>query len=613
MMMARLAKLFSRERLLAVFLFVGVVGWLLGNEGREGIGRDEAQYFRAGERYWGWFEELGRNVAAGKPGASFGAADIDRYFSDNAPDHPVIMKVLYGFSWRAFHRCHCTGPTRGLHPIPVLGRHITLPLFPRESTAFRFPAMVMAGLLAVLVFRFTRQFTGASAAAAAAIMAVAQPHFFFHAGISCFDAPITTMAFAVMFAYWKSLSSARWGVALGLVWGVALGVKHNAWMMPAFLVAHYLWMRRADLRRWRVPAVPLGFVSMAVLGPLVFYLHWPWLWHHPFLRAVTYFRRHMEHEHYNFEYLGLNWNLPPTDWDLKLLRVTFPFVSTALTVPVTTLALALFGGLWMWHRRRAATFFSPSRTAEPGGEPAQADAGSWRRPGLGRDRAPGTLMALHVLGPMAAVAWPKTPIFGGVKHFMPAMPVLAVAAGIGLEAVFTLWREARATSGEARGPAWRQWGPSLMAVAVTVPAVAETQRAHPDGFSHYNMIAGGFAGGASLGMNRQFWASCAIGVLPWVNEHPERHAAMYWHDVLGDALAMYKRDGRLALTVGDTGFGEPGVARSRMGLLVHEKHWALYEKFIWDDYRTLTPVLVSTREGVPLVTAYLRPEGGSSP
>jgi hypothetical protein len=127
------------------------------------------------------------------------------------------------------------------------------------------------------------------------------------------------------------------------------------------------------------------------------------------------------------------------------------------------------------------------------------------------------------------------------------------------------------------------------------------------------MIAGGFAGGASLGMNRQFWASCAIGVLPWVNEHPERHAAMYWHDVLGDALAMYKRDGRLALTVGDTGFGEPGVARSRMGLLVHEKHWALYEKFIWDDYRTLTPVLVSTREGVPLVTAYLRPEGGSSP
>ena len=57
------------------------------------------------------------------------------------------MKTLYGLSWRAFHRCTCTGPTRGLHPIPVAGRHITLPLFARESTAFRFPAILFAALL----------------------------------------------------------------------------------------------------------------------------------------------------------------------------------------------------------------------------------------------------------------------------------------------------------------------------------------------------------------------------------------------------------------------------------------------------------------------------------
>ena len=48
-------------------LFVLTVGWLLSVEGRQGIGRDEAQYFRAAERYWGWFEELGRNL---RPGAS---------------------------------------------------------------------------------------------------------------------------------------------------------------------------------------------------------------------------------------------------------------------------------------------------------------------------------------------------------------------------------------------------------------------------------------------------------------------------------------------------------------------------------------------------------------
>ena len=102
--------------IITALLALMAVVWLLSVEGRQGIGLDEAQYFRAGERYWGWFSELGDNLAAGHPGRSFTPSDIDRYWGDNAPDHPVVMKVLYGISWRAFHTCHCTGATRGLHP-----------------------------------------------------------------------------------------------------------------------------------------------------------------------------------------------------------------------------------------------------------------------------------------------------------------------------------------------------------------------------------------------------------------------------------------------------------------------------------------------------------------
>ena len=223
------------------------------------IGRDEAQYFRAGERYWGWFEELGANIAQGRPGQSFTNAGIDRYWSDNAPDHPVIMKTLYGLSWRAFHRCTCMGPTRGYHPIPVKGRHVTLPLFRRDSTAFRFPAMIFAGLLIAMVYLFARRFVPWPAAAAGAVLALAQPHYFFHAPIACFDAPITTMAFAVGFAYWKSLRSTRWGIACGVVWGIALGTKHNAWFMPASVPS---WRVR------RISADGLGTLSVPQLASL---------------------------------------------------------------------------------------------------------------------------------------------------------------------------------------------------------------------------------------------------------------------------------------------------------------------------------------------------------
>ena len=594
----------ARANVWGVLLALGVVAALLASEGSEGFGRDEAQYMRAGERYWGWFEELGRNLGDGRPGASFSAANIDHYWSDNAPDHPVVMKILYGLSWRAFHRCTCMGPARWLHPIPVRGRHRTLPLFLRESTAFRFPAILMSGLLAWLVFAFARRFVPTPAALAGAVLAIAQPHYFFHAPIACFDAPITTMAFAVGFAYWKSLSSPRWGWLTGLVFGVALGVKHNAWLMPIFLFGHHLWMRRGDLLRLRLPPVPLAFVSMALLGPAVFFLHWPWLWHHPIDRARTYVNRHLQHEHYNFEYLGRNWNLPPTDLDLKLLRVTFPVVSTALTVPVTTLALAAIGAAVLARRKRSRRHQGPGALEAQPGVAARAP-GDWRRPGAGVDPALGAFLAVQTLGPLAVLSLPSTPIFGGVKHFMPAMPYLAVLAAIGLAALGAQAlrgaRQLRAGAGTLRAL------PVGLAVLVMLPGIAETRRSLPDGLSHYNLLAGGFAGGASLGMNRQFWAYCVLPMLGWVNARGPENQRMYWHDVLGDALSMYKREGRLAMSVGDTGFGEPGVEASAMGLIVYEKHWALYEKFVWEHYGTLRPTYVRTREGVPLVTAYERP------
>jgi hypothetical protein len=606
----------ARDRTIAAMLFFGVVGCLLATEGGEGFGRDEGQYMRAGERYWGWFEELGRNVRQGHPGRSLTAPAIDRYWHDNAPDHPVVMKTLYGLSWRAFHRCTCMGAARALHPIPVAGRHITLPLFKRESTAFRFPAILMSGLLAVLVYRFARQLVPWPAAAAGAVFAIAQPHYFFHAPIACFDAPITTMAFAVGFAYWKSLRQARWGLACGLVFGIALGVKHNAWLIPIFLAGHYVWMRRADFRRFRLPRIPLAFVSMTVLGPAVFLLHWPWLWHHPLDRTRTYLHRHLEHEHYNFEYLGRNWNLPPTDTDLKLLRATFPFVSTALTVPVTTLTLAAIGTLALARRRKNRGLVDDPQPGTAPDHDADAALGagavgdppsrpSWLRPGADVDRAPGALIAVQTLGPLAVLALPSTPIFGGVKHFLPAMPYVALAAACGLAWVTSGLTSALRVHGDRRHIGWAA---ALLSALTCVPAITETRRSQPDGLSHYNMIAGGFAGGASLGMNRQFWAYCVLPMLDWVNRHDPENRRMYWHDVIGDALAMYKREGRLAMSVGDTGYGEPGVQRSAVGLLVHEKHWALFEKYIWENYATLKPALVRAREGVPLVTAYERPK-----
>jgi hypothetical protein len=567
---------------------------MLAVEGRQGIGRDESQYFRAGEHYWGWFESLWSQVRAGHPGRAFSGAAVDGVWNDNH-EHPPLMKTLFGVSWRLFHTCDCVGAKSSLHPIPITGRHVTLPLFKRDSSAFRFPAILLAGLGVALAYWLARRMLRPVPAAIAAVLSLAQPHYFFHAQISCFDVPITVMAVLVALTYWKSLRSPRWGILCGVFWGVALATKHNAWLFPVFLLAHYLWMRRGDLRRLRLPRVPLAFLSMATMGPLVLFILWPWLWHAPVERTRAWVQRHTQHEHYNFEYLGRNWNLPPKEPRLQALRATFPFVSTLFTLPVTTLALAAVGTVVFLRRRR-----------RPGEHVLLDDAPtalrpSWLRPGVDVDRAPGAFLAIHIAGPMLMVALPSTPIFGGVKHFLPALPFLCVVAGAGAAWLITL--ACKLVLARRR---LLQALPAALAVILCLPAVAETARSHPDGLGHYNLLAGGFAGGATLGMNRQFWGYSVLPILPWMIQHRPPSNRIYWHDVLHDAIVMYSRDGRLPLGIGDAGVGEQVLEQSDLGIVIIEKHFTVYEGLAWQAYGTTRPSIVYTHEGVPFVVVYER-------
>ena len=586
-----------REWLLPLVLALATSSWMVAVEGRQGIGRDESQYFRAGEHYWGWFESVWKNLREGHVRRAFSRPAVDGVWDDNH-EHPPLMKILFGVSWRLFHTCDCAGPKRGLHPIPITGRHVTLPLFKRDSSAFRFPAILLAGLGVALVYWLARRVLRPVPAVVAAVLSVAQPHYFFHAQISCFDVPIAVMAVLVALAYWKSLRSPRWGILCGVFWGLALATKHNAWLFPIFLLAHYLWMRRGDVLRVRLPRIPLAFVSMATLGPLVLFILWPWLWHAPVNRTRAWVQRHMQHEHYNFEYLGRNWNLPPKEPSLKALRATFPFVSTLFTLPVTTLALAAMGTVVFARRRRRRT---DERSQVLLDDAPTALRPSWVRPGVDVDRAPGVFLAIHIAGPILMVALPSTPIFGGVKHFLTAMPFLCVVAGAGAAWLITLaCKLVLAPRRLLRAL------PAALAGLLCLPAVAETVRSHPDGLGHYNLLAGGFAGGASLGMNRQFWGYSVLPILPWMVQHRPPSNRVYWHDVLHDALVMYSRDGRLPLGIGDAGVGEQVLELSDLGIVIIEKHFTVYEGLAWQAYGTTRPSIVYTHEGVPFVVAYER-------
>ena len=292
-------------------------------------------------------------------------------------------------------------------------------------------------------------------------------------------------------------------------------------------------------RRRRIPPIPLVFLSMAVLGPLVFFLHWPKLWvdpvgHTPLVRAAP----HCSTSTTTSSTWAGTGTTRPRSGTASCVRMTFPFVSTALTVPVTTLALAAAGrpccSLRRARRRRQARTMPTTRCC-PTRRPPTAPAAPGCAPAPTSIGRPGAFLFVQMLGPLAVLAVPSTPIFGGVKHFMPAMPYLAIVAG-GRAALADRASSARpaprsrpraGAAGAARG-AWRR--------CVCLPALVETRRSHPDGLSplqpprrrlRRRRLAGheppvlGLLGAAHARLDRRQRCPPA--------------ARIYWHDVFTDA------------------------------------------------------------------------------
>ncbi|MCB9561072.1 MAG: glycosyltransferase family 39 protein [Kofleriaceae bacterium] len=597
----------SWARTIALGLTVLSFALLLAAQRDVGIARDEVVYINHGRVYARWWMDLveRKGVAnAKKIDAAFGA---DKVESGNG-EHPPLMKTLFGLSEKLLHE--------------ELG-------WTSELTGFRAPTALLGALLVLLVFGFTREVWGVPEATIAALLTLLLPRLFFHAGLACFDAPIATLWFATVVAYWKALSSRWWCLGLGVVFGLALATKHNAIILPSVVLAHYAWValwsrrlewgaardaaraggggagagagagggrggrgrrggagaRLAVVLRMVWPTIreaaigfrtrrPLALIAMVVVGPATLFALWPRLWIHPG-HVWKWIGFHLHHVHYNFEYLGDNWNAPPFPWHVAV-------VTTLVTVPVVTLLGGAIGAGVLAARAR-------------------------RREAADPERAPGLLLLLSMGASMGPFFLGATPIFGAEKHWAPAIPSICIAAGVG-----AVWAARRLGAWLSDRAVWTRPRRRALEVAAIVAvgglmvtaAAVETEESHPYGLSSYNALAGGAPGGADLGMNRQFWGVAAKGVIPWLQTQPR--GKVYSHDA-SPAWDLYIKYGELS-----SGYPEvhkleaPGIHASDYALVIHEKHFNRHDYLVWQDYGTVQPAFVLRADGVPIVSVYAR-------
>jgi 4-amino-4-deoxy-L-arabinose transferase-like glycosyltransferase len=439
--------------------------------------------------------------------------------------------------------------------------------------------------------------------------------------------------FAVHYA-WASRDRFRSerGAALGLgvllpvmlgfaFWGLA--ERRAAGLGVALVMAAGLFLLRRDALKRPCNAfgllVPAVFWLQMILGLSVLFVSWPYLWPDPLPRFQGYLNYHLEHVFYNTEYFGINYNLPP-------FPISFPFVMTAITVPGVTLLLAT-GGL-------ACTLLAPLREggdflrrligrAKPGrGGAVRSEAstgGSDRRPDrrpdrrsgrrsgrrgffrplAGRRRSEHFLVALFALFPICLIALPSTPIFGGTRTWMPAMPFVALLAGVGLQKVVSVAVE------RFRLPRWRArlLAGGLVGLAA-LPGLLQTIHAADLAPSYYTPVVGGTRGAADLGMKRQYWGYASVEVLDYLNETSPDRTPVYWHDTMYLARDLYVRDDMLRRDIAFSGGEYGGIRRSRYALFLYEKHQVMWEFLIWQEYGTFRPQKVLTLDGVPLLNIY---------
>jgi hypothetical protein len=543
------------DPLIAFGLMVAYAALLLATVRDLGYARDEGFYFAAASTYESWFRILFTD-----PARAVEQATVDRFWAANH-EHPALMKSLFALShhflWEKWR------------------------LLEEQGTAYRFPGIAISAVAVGVTYLWGRRAVCRLAGVVAAALFALMPHTFYNAHLACFDMPVAAMWLITSYAYFRAWNARGlgWAIVTGVLYALLLNTKHNSWLLPPALLLHFVLVRglgfKRELRAGRF-AVPSALIAMAVIGPLLFYATWPWIWFDTGRRLAEYVAFHTGHEYYNMEFLGQTYWKPP-------MPRLYAWVMTAGSVPGITLLLFLIG-LAVAAQRGFAHIRSRSgdREAE-------------------RDYSTHVLWFVCIVTSYAPWLSPNTPIFGGTKHWLTAYPFLCLFAGRGFWFVGRRLAALFSASGHARlrGALVRA---ALFCCVIAAP-LAITLGSHPWGLSAYTPLVGGASGAASLGLNRTFWGYTTGAVQDVLNQRAPPNAGVYLHDTALQSWDMLVADHRVR---GDLR-GTLGIHDSSVALYHHEPHMGKIEYQIWIDYGTLTPLYVGAYHGVPVIWLYERP------
>ena len=192
-----------------------------------------------------------------------------------------------------------------------------------------------------------------------------------------------------------------------------------------------------------------------------------------------------------------------------------------------------------------------------------------------------------------------TPIFGGTKHWINALPFLCILGAWAVQEGVTR----AALAWEAARPFLGTRAFSVLTACIIFPGFFITARVHPYGLGAYNELVGFARGAANVGFQRTFWGHEPRLILPVINGKTRERGTIHFGDTNYDDWRMYARDGLLR---GDIGFSQ-AVGGASVASVQPQGEFKEQWMEVINQWNTLKPDEVLHAQGVPVLTVTFLP------
>ena len=367
------------------------------------------------------------------------------------PDHPPLARLVLG----AAHQTtawQIKGAETAIFNVPAA----------RLGSCFAFAVTVL------VLAEFTRRRYGLATAVVAGLCLILMPSVVGHARIASLET-ITTLAWLTalipLLSWWTSAAPPTFKQCIigGIFWGLLMLTKVQGILLPPLLIGWAFWHYRGKA------ILPLAIYGL--VGCVVFFLGWPWLWLDPVNNTLQYLGKASDRPTLYVWYLGERFADKAVPWH-------FPFVMLATTVPVFVL-VAFAARLVRRHLESVEQ-----------------------------------LLLASVVWPLIIFALPGTPVYDGTRLFLVIMPAIALLAARGL---MLLWSGVEPSD---ETPSSKRSLGRIVAASIAVLAMIVVPRVlSPFALCDYNLLIGGPSGAYAAGLESSYWSDGLNGDF-W-NQVPE--------------------------------------------------------------------------------------------